>query len=88
MTDEKIYTCLLCNKDYSSYMGLWKHKKKKQSEKITSEIIEKYRTDLRINYHELSSNVGAELNAKKALSLANSNLVTYLADDDFLTIIH
>lgn len=52
----------------------------------TKEIIDKYRTDLKINYHEFSSNVGAEINTKKALSLANSDLVTYLADDDFLNV--
>ncbi len=31
--DEKIFTCLICEKDYSSYMGLWKHKKIKHNQK-------------------------------------------------------
>jgi hypothetical protein len=32
--EEKIYICLTCEKEYNSYMGLWKHKKNKHKEKI------------------------------------------------------
>ena len=42
--DEKIYICLICNKEYNSYMGLWKHKKTKHDENkkiIKKEIEEK-----------------------------------------------
>jgi hypothetical protein len=30
--DEKLFVCLICNKEYNSYMGLWKHKKTKHDE--------------------------------------------------------
>jgi hypothetical protein len=41
--DEKIFICLICNKEYNSYMGLWKHKKTKHDEnkKIIKKEIEK-----------------------------------------------
>ena len=36
--DEKIFICLTCEKEYSSYMGLWKHKKTKHNEIEKKEI--------------------------------------------------
>ena len=36
--EEKSFICLLCNKEYSSYMGLWKHKKTKHNEIEKKEI--------------------------------------------------
>ena len=30
--DDKQYVCLLCEKEYNSYIGLWKHKKNKHNE--------------------------------------------------------
>ncbi len=42
MQTEKIYTCLLCEKEYNSYMGLWRHKKNKhKNNQLTEEIINK-----------------------------------------------
>ena len=52
----------------------------------TKEIIKKYHNDLNINYHEFSSNMGSEINFKKTWSLAKSDIVCYLADDDFLNV--
>ncbi len=37
--DEKLYICLICEKEYNSYMGLWKHKKIKHNE--NEEIVKK-----------------------------------------------
>ncbi len=31
--EDKSYICLICEKEYNSYMGLWKHKKTKHSDK-------------------------------------------------------
>jgi glycosyltransferase involved in cell wall biosynthesis len=52
----------------------------------TSEIIKKYASNLNINFHEFSKNMGAETNFKKTISLSNSDLIIYLADDDFLDV--
>jgi hypothetical protein len=41
MNTEKIYSCLLCKKDYTSYMGFWKHNKSKHPQKNTQDKIEK-----------------------------------------------
>ncbi len=30
--EEKSYICLTCEKEYNSYMGLWKHKKTKHDD--------------------------------------------------------
>lgn len=35
---EKTFICLLCEKEYNSYMGLWKHKKTKHIENDKKEI--------------------------------------------------
>ena len=39
--DEKLFICLICEKEYNSYMGLWKHKKTKhnQTEEIEKKTI-------------------------------------------------
>jgi hypothetical protein len=37
--DEKLFICLICEKEYNSYMGLWKHKKIKHNQ--TEEIEKK-----------------------------------------------
>jgi hypothetical protein len=34
MSTPKIYKCVFCNKEYTSYMGLWKHKKVKHTNEI------------------------------------------------------
>jgi hypothetical protein len=36
--EEKTFICLLCEKEYTSYMGLWKHKKTKHIENEKKEI--------------------------------------------------
>ena len=45
--DDKLFTCLICEKDYSSYMGLWKHKKIKHNQK--EEIIKPIEKQIEIN---------------------------------------
>ena len=45
--DEKYFTCLICDKEYSSYMGLWKHKKIKHNQK--EEIIKPIEKPIEIN---------------------------------------
>ena len=34
MSEPKVYTCFFCNKEYQTYMGLWKHKKTKHPNEI------------------------------------------------------
>ncbi len=46
--DEKLYICLICEKEYNSYMGLWKHKKIKHNE--NEEIVKKEIINLSMDY--------------------------------------
>ncbi len=46
--DEKLYICLICEKEYNSYMGLWKHKKIKHTENET--IVKKEIINLSMDY--------------------------------------
>ena len=52
----------------------------------TRNIIEKYQKNLNILFHEFPINFGPEVNFRKTIQLANSNIVALLADDDFLDV--
>ncbi len=65
MQTDKLYTCLLCEKDYNSYMGLWRHKKNKHKNnqpieqiinEIKEEIINEPKEEI-INEHNKNNNI-------------------------------
>ena len=70
MTDEKLYVCLLCDKHYSSYMGLWKHKKSKHNENIITE--NKIKNNITCKYckkHFIILKIDGDTKNKNAVSI-------------------
>ncbi len=51
----------------------------------TREVIAKYKDELRITYHEFPKNMGPQ-GYYKTVEISSSNVLTYLADDDFLDV--
>jgi glycosyltransferase involved in cell wall biosynthesis len=52
----------------------------------TKSVVEKYKNKLRIIFHEFSDNLGPEINWQKTISIASSEIVTRISDDDFIDI--
>jgi hypothetical protein len=75
LINSRLYSCKVCNKDYSSYKSLWNHNKKFHSNIKTNnnENITNYNENITNNNENITNNIGKKFNCKYCCKQFNYN---------------